>query len=163
MRLNIGCGKALMKGFVNLDKIKLSGVDVVHDLNSFPYPFKSSMFSEIVCNHVLEHLDDAVSVMEELHRIGKKGALIRVKVPYFNHHSSFTDPTHKHFFTLDSFNYFTSSGKFNFYSKARFQIIKKRLKGTYIGRFIPSFMRNFVGLFLGNIGEEIYFELKVIK
>ena len=42
---------------------------------------------------------------------------------------AFRDPTHKHFFTIDSFDYFdpeTEPGKrFHFYTRANFEIIKK--------------------------------------
>ena len=39
-RLNIGCGKKNKNGYINLDLLKLPNVDVVHDLNQFPWPFK---------------------------------------------------------------------------------------------------------------------------
>ena len=41
-KLNFGCGPEIMKGYVNMDILKLSGVDVVHNFNKFPYPFKDN-------------------------------------------------------------------------------------------------------------------------
>lgn len=65
--------------------------------------------------------------MEELHRISKPGGLVKVIVPYFRANWAFIDPTHRHFFTVDSFTYFdpehVHSRLFN-YSKARFRLEK---------------------------------------
>ena len=47
MKLNLGCGRDIREGYVNLDKAGLDGVDVVHDLNVFPYPFEDNEFDEI--------------------------------------------------------------------------------------------------------------------
>ncbi len=57
-KLNLGCGLNHREGYVNLDAVKLPGVDVVHDLNKMPYPFKTNQFDEIICQHLLEHLDN---------------------------------------------------------------------------------------------------------
>ena len=37
--LDLGCGLRKTPGSVGCDMISLPSVDVVHDLNSFPYPF----------------------------------------------------------------------------------------------------------------------------
>ncbi len=164
-KLNMGCGSAPKKGYINLDKIRLKGVDVVHDLNKFPYPFRDNEFDEVFADNVLEHLDNIIKVMEEIHRISKQGAIIKVIVPYFHYHGAFQDPTHKHFFTLDSFDYFTEEGGYNFYSKARFKIIKKVIIPTWLGRFVPfkKLFLNMLAMIFGELAKAIYFELKVVK
>ncbi len=58
MKLNLGCGKQIKEDYTNLDKVALEGVDVVHDLDVFPYPFRDNTFDEILCSHVLEHVDE---------------------------------------------------------------------------------------------------------
>jgi len=121
IKINLGCGKKIKEGWINVDRIKLHGVDVVHDLNDIPYPFDDSSVD-----------DDIIVVMEELHRILKPNGILEIYVPYYKSKNAFTDPTHKHFFTEHSMDYFvndtekTVSGanKFNFYTKARFKIIK---------------------------------------
>lgn len=107
-KLNIGSGTKPLKGFVNLDMVRYGGVDVVHNLNKFPYPFKDNTFDFIYAEDVLEHLDDIPRVMKELHRIGKPGSLLEIKVPYFRSESAFDDPTHKTFFTHKTFDHFTN-------------------------------------------------------
>ena len=165
MKLNIGCGKKPLKGYINLDFVKLPGVDVVHNLNKFPYPFKNNQFDEIFADNVLEHLDDLIRVMEEIHRISKKNAKIKIIVPYYNHHFAYQDPTHKHFFTLDSFDYFTGQGSLSFYSKARFEIVKRKPIPSWLGRLVPfkRVLLNMLGMVFGEFVKFIYFELRVIK
>jgi ubiquinone/menaquinone biosynthesis C-methylase UbiE len=110
-KLNIGCGKKIMTGFVNLDVCKIQGVDVVHNLDKFPYPFKDNNFEYIHAEQVLEHLNDLPRSMKELHRISKPGAIIDIGVPYFRSESAFVDPTHKIFFTYHTMDHFTNKLK----------------------------------------------------
>ena len=107
MKLNIGCGEKILQEYVNLDKFPLHGVDVVHDLEKFPYPFQDNIFERVECFMILEHIDDLAGVMKELHRICKNNALLRIKVPYFSCASNFIDPTHKRLFSYYSFDFFT--------------------------------------------------------
>jgi predicted SAM-dependent methyltransferase len=125
-RLNLGCGKTPIEGWINVDKIKLDGIDVIHDLDKFPYPFDNGSADYVLLNHVLEHLDDVVKVMEEVHRILKLCGKVEIAVPYYKHENAFTDPTHKHFFTEHSMDYFLD-GNNNFadwYSEKKFKLVK---------------------------------------
>jgi SAM-dependent methyltransferase len=99
--------------------------DVIHDLGEFPYPFDDNRFEEIYVDNVIEHLDDVVRTMEEIHRILQNGGLVKIIVPYFRSRWAFIDPTHRHFFTSDSFAYFDSSSHISQmypYSTARFTV-----------------------------------------
>jgi len=126
-KLNLGCGRDIKDGYVNVDCADLPGVDVIMDLEKFPYPFKDNTFDEIICNHVLEHLSDLCKTMEESHRICKNGALIKIRVPYFSNPEHHNDPTHKRKFTYNTFEYFTEKSSHPYYSKARFDILKRRI------------------------------------
>ncbi len=166
--LDIGCGSNKAKGAVGLDVVELPGVDVVHDLNKFPYPFNDSTFDEIICNDVLEHVDDLLKVMAELHRLGKKGCMLRIKVPYALSTHAMSDPTHKHFFTANSFDYFTTGREFshfNFYSKARFKVvsIEKIYASKGLARFLPASIRNKLSNAIFNICWSIKAVLEVEK
>lgn len=66
--------------------------------------------------------------MKELWRISKNGAKIKIIVPYFSHPISFQDPTHKRFFTLKTFDYFSENNNYNYYTDIRFEIAYKKLK-----------------------------------
>jgi SAM-dependent methyltransferase len=125
--LDIGCGNRKRTGALGIDINPDTDADVVHDLNSFPYPFADSAFDDIYADNVLEHLDNIVKVMEEIHRISRPGGLVKVIVPYFRARWAFIDPTHKHFFTTESFSYFDPDhihNKLFNYSKATFFVEK---------------------------------------
>jgi predicted SAM-dependent methyltransferase len=104
--LDLGCGTRKHEGAIGVDINPGAAVDIVHDLDCFPYPFEDSSFDEIHIDNVLEHLADVVGTLEELHRISKTGGLVVVHVPYFRAKWAFIDPTHRHFFTTESFTYF---------------------------------------------------------
>ena len=126
-KLNFGCGDDIKEGYVNADVVRMKGVDIVHDFNKFPYPFKNNEFDEIYTSHVLEHLDDLGNVMKELKRISKTGARIIIRVPHFSCGVSYRDPTHKRLFSYFTFDYFTDEC---FYDLPKFKIIKRKLNFT---------------------------------
>jgi ubiquinone/menaquinone biosynthesis C-methylase UbiE len=162
LKLNLGCGPDKKEGYIGVDKVKLPTVDVVHDLNNFPYPFEDNSVDEIYCSHILEHLDDFNRVMEELWRICKPNALIVIKVPYYKSYLAFSDATHKVWFTEHSFDHFNDSHPLsNFYSKARFKILSKKLIAKRFTKYLP--FKSFLNFFLWNIFEEIEFKLLVDK
>lgn len=104
--LDLGCGNKKRTGAIGLDINPRSMADVVHDLNKLPYPFADSEFDEIYLDNVLEHLQDVVRTVEELCRLARPGGLVKIVVPYFRARWAFIDPTHRHYFTADSFSYF---------------------------------------------------------
>ena len=104
--LDLGCGNNKRPGSVGVDFNDRMAADIVHDLNVFPYPFEDSSFDEIYLDNTLEHLDDVMRVMEEVYRICIPGGSVKVIVPYFRSKWAFIDPTHKHYFTVESFAYF---------------------------------------------------------
>ena len=103
-KLDLGCGISKQKGFIGVDRMKLEGVDVIHDLNEFPYPFKDDEITEVWMDQVLEHLENPVRAMEEVYRICRAGARITVGVPYFRSLYSVIDPTHKNFMNIHYFS-----------------------------------------------------------
>ena len=97
-KLNLGCGKSIKKGWVNLDINEEEGIDVVHDLNILPLPFDIETFECILCENVLEHIN-YLPLMNDLHRILKKGGVLIIRVPHFTSKSNYADPSHIHFFS----------------------------------------------------------------
>jgi len=129
--LNLGCGKRPLVGCINVDIVKLPGVDIQWDLNKTPWLFEDESFDGVIAEDVLEHLDDIVKAMEEIYRILKKGGNLFIRGPYAKYPlNAWRDPTHKRVFTLESFDYFdpeTEHGrKYSFYTKARFKVLMRR-------------------------------------
>ena len=51
MKLNLGCGKDYIDGWVNVDFYDDSKCDVTHDLEEFPWPWEDDSVSEIRIIH----------------------------------------------------------------------------------------------------------------
>jgi hypothetical protein len=57
--LSVGCGERPSENnVVRLDLSSKVNPDIVWNLNTTPYPFEESSFSEIECFDVIEHLDN---------------------------------------------------------------------------------------------------------
>jgi len=175
VKLNLGGGKQRINGFLNVDLIKTSQTDVVHDLNVFPWPFKDNSVDAIIMDNVLEHLKDITLVMKELWRICKNKARIKIFVPHFASLGAYVDPTHYHFFTYYSFEVYSresckkSFDIFDYYTgKEKFKILKRKItypKGLFFFEWFankfPKFHETFLRKFLPV--RNLEFELEVEK
>jgi len=170
MRLNLGCGRKPLAEAVNLDISPVVGADVVHDLNTTPWPFASDTFDEVHAYDVLEHVQDVVKALEEIHRICRPGAVLHATVPHFSSANAFTDVTHRHWFGWRSFEPFDSRNDLAHYSRARFKRRHTRI----------SFDRSIVNLAVFRLANRwpneyerrwawifpawfLYFQLEVLK
>lgn len=124
-KLNLGSGKDYKdskKGWVNLDYNSNYKVDIVHNLNKFPYPFKEQEFDYIYCSHILEHVEDFFKTLRELSRILKKRGKLHIRVPHFSNGNGYNDLTHKRFFGWFTFDQIVEgyyNEDFGFYLKKR--------------------------------------------
>ena len=179
-KLNIGAGSDIRADFINHDIAQLEGIDVVHDLNIFPWPWQNESVEEIVMNDVVEHLIEFTKTMEELHRILTPGGVARIRVPHMGSWSFYADPTHKRAFVEATFLFFDPRSEFCkerfYYSDARFHVENVSF---VCAPFIPFFtipgigafrvkaklLRNIIGLidhyFFRNLIQDI--ELDLIK
>lgn len=57
IKIDLGCGAQKQPGFVGIDNRPLPGVDIVHDLELFPWPLPDECASVVMSSHLLEHLD----------------------------------------------------------------------------------------------------------
>jgi SAM-dependent methyltransferase len=140
-KLNLGAGTNILPGFVNLDYSAIPGIDLVHDLNIYPWPFEDNSFEFIIAEDLIEHLDSPIRAMEEIHRITSENGIVEVQVPYWNSWSANTDLTHKHRFTEHSFDYFDPSRKLGklryYYSASKFKIIHEEIAITPLLPWLP--------------------------
>ena len=89
--------------------------------------FNSDTFEEVYCSHVLEHVDDLPKTMQEIQRICKPGARIKIMAPHFSSGVSWRDPTHKRLFSYFTFDYFTDDCP---YAPVKYKIISRKLNFT---------------------------------
>lgn len=167
IKLNLGCGKKYIDGYINCDFVSSVKAEKHFNLNNIPYPFPDNFADEILLDNVLEHLIDVTTVMEEMYRLLKKNGVLKIFVPYFKSDGAFNDPTHLHYFSERSMDYYSTDFEYNYYSKARYKIVQanlfcanKSLKSK-IRTFIP--FKNILKFFFFNMYDGLYFELKAIK
>jgi SAM-dependent methyltransferase len=126
--LDVGCGRSKFPGSTGIDFAQNSFADVMHDLNVFPYPLADGDFDVILCRNVIEHVQNVVGLMEEIHRVGRNGADVIITTPHFSSLYSYQDPTHLRHLAFDSMDYFTdNTSHSNFYSNKRFTMVKKEI------------------------------------
>ena len=94
--LDIGAGESRRKGFVTMDKRPLDGIDIVHDLEVFPYPLDDDVCLTIVGSHIVEHIKPwlMIDFMNELWRILKVDGSLALSLPYGASRGFQQDPTH---------------------------------------------------------------------
>lgn len=176
MKLNLGAGNDIRDGFVDHDIADLPGINVVHDLNIYPWPWEDSTFDEILANDLIEHLDDYMKAMEELYRIMRPGAKARIKVPYWNSVSCHADPTHKRGFHEMRFQFFDPNSPLcqerGYYTHARFFIDEEifiiapfypylPIPGLRNIRIKGKIAKRIIG-FIGNTFSNIILDLEVL-
>jgi len=181
MRLVLGCGNKRYSNSVNLDSEKVVHPNIVANINE-KFPFKDNTFSEIICEQILEHTENIFFTMDEIHRVAKPNAVIKITVPYFSSELSYVNPQHgKHFFGWNTFDFWTPNYPQNYITKSRFLIVKKRF--IWISMFEESkifrVLNNFVNFILTLTSlspyiyqkffcwilpvDNIYFEMVVLK
>lgn len=110
LKLNVGCGRNIVAGWLNVDSMPLPGVDIIFDLEScatqrIPLPDDSA--DEILLSHVIEHIHNILPMMQELHRVARPDAKMTIRVPYGSSDDSYEDPTHIRHCFIGSFGYFS--------------------------------------------------------
>lgn len=55
--IDIGCGQDKQKGFFGIDRFPFDGVDLVWDLEHFPYPLPDECASVVMASHIVEHIN----------------------------------------------------------------------------------------------------------
>ena len=108
-KLDIACGKNKQPGFTGIDKYEFPGVDIIQDLEKYPYPFKDDSVDEVFCSHYIEHVSDMVQFINEVHRILKPGAPATIVAPYYASMRAWQDPTHRRAISEATFLYFNKA------------------------------------------------------
>ena len=109
--VDIGCGGNKQgKDWFGIDYRKMPGVDLVQDLESFPWAVPSESFNTAIANHVIEHIQPAhgifISFMNEAWRILKEDGEFIIGAPYATSVGMFRDPTHCNFINEETWSYF---------------------------------------------------------
>lgn len=92
--LDVGCGEMPFRSLINLGA-RYTGLDVPQarefgmrgdgDIFSFDgrtIPFPDASFDNVLCTEVLEHAEDPVMLVSEMHRVLKPGGILLATVPF---------------------------------------------------------------------------------
>lgn len=121
MKLELGCGNHPTPGFVHHDRWKHSPhVDLAFELAELPWPLEDDSVDVLLALDVFEHLAEKLIFpngrelfvplqveqwLDECWRVLKPGGLLEMRLPAWNHHYSWRDPTHQRVFHQESFLY----------------------------------------------------------
>lgn len=135
-RINLACGQNKTKEFFGVDIAKAPGVDLVYDLERFPWPFPDNSVDEAFCNHYIEHTKDIIKFMDEVYRILRPGASITIRAPYYNSMRAWQDPTHTRVISEATFLYYNK--EWRVINKMDHYPIKSDFDYTFSYNFMPD-------------------------
>ena len=178
--LDVGCGQNKYPGAIGIDSNPRAHADVIHDLGVLPYPFPDDEFDQVICRHVIEHVPDVMSFVTELHRITKRGGIIKIVTPHYSNPDWATDPTHRNHFNSYTFNCFVPERTpFPFYTTVELRPVQTYVSLANLWRVLgvewftnldqrwPAFRftRKFWEFYLSGImrGKELHFTFEVVK
>ncbi len=124
--LDVGCGTKKHDGAVGIDRLELPHIDIVWNLDDLPWPIEDSTFDRVILSHVLEHLENPVATLDEVHRVARSGAEVEIVTPHFSSISSWKDPTHRHHFALETFDFFVEP-EYGTDRPPKFELIERKL------------------------------------
>ncbi len=178
LKLNLGSGTCRLPGYLSVDNNPNAGsVDVVHDLDRLPWPFEDNSVGEIVMDHVLEHLEDTLGVIQEIHRISADGAKAHIRTPHFS--CNWTHPGHKRAIGVGLFDHFNPELE-EHYGDCRFEVervvlhwMRPRYQTTWLRRMVSGLIDTLANLhpricqriwcyWVGGF-DEIEFHVRVVK
>lgn len=115
MQIELGCGAKPTPGYIHCDKWKHSDhVDIAFPLEKIPWPFTENSVEKILAIDVFEHLPPwVVSIqdwLDECHRILCKNGTLEMRLPAWDYHYSYRDPTHYKVFHPETFDYWCPPG-----------------------------------------------------
>jgi SAM-dependent methyltransferase len=155
MRLNLGCGRDIRPGWVNIDCVPLPGVDHVVDFDGKPeLPFDDDAVAYSEGSHVIEHLRDPLPFMAELWRVTRPGGLAVFRCPYGSTDDADEDPTHMRRMFAGSWGYFGQPHywRASYGYRGDWQPVKVRL----------TVFPEFAGCTDGELGSMVRFQRNVV-
>lgn len=170
--LNLGCGNHRVSDAIGCDiNSHAEAADLICDLDHLPYPFRPNLFARVICQDVIEHLENIPAVMAEIHRICRPGARVSIRTPHFTSFDGFTDPTHKHHLAARSLNFCLEGHETRgFNTPHRFRLINRYLSfyrayrwlglAWLANRYTDRYEAHWAFLCPA---ENLHFELEVLK
>lgn len=110
VKIDLGCGDHKMPGYLGVDMRDLPGVDVVQDLEEFPWVLPDGCAMHVMASHLVEHINPAkggfIKFMDEVWRVLIPNGTFIISAPYAGSPGYWQDPTHINGVTERTFAYF---------------------------------------------------------
>jgi SAM-dependent methyltransferase len=108
IKLDIACGGNKQEGFTGIDIRALPEVDIVHDLEIFPWPIEDESVNIAIASHFLEHVKPwlSIDILDEVWRVLCFGGTFAASVPYPGSRGFWQDPTHCNGWSEVTWQYF---------------------------------------------------------
>ena len=151
IKLDLGCGENKQPGFIGMDLRKLKNVDIVHNVEKFPFPFPDESCSIVLASHLIEHIKPwlMLKLMDEVWRIMKTGGQFWLALPYALSFGFCQDPTHCNPCNEATWTYFDPEYPLYevyrprpwrierniFQFNGNMEVILEKRPGNYVGRF----------------------------
>lgn len=96
IRLDVGCGVIGQKGFVGMDQFAHENVDIVHNVQDFPWPIPDNVCNMILMSHIWEHIEPKYrfQIMDECWRICRHDGQLFISCPYAGSWLEAAHPAH---------------------------------------------------------------------
>lgn len=124
LKLNLGCGYRKVEGFVNIDNRAECAPDLLHDLTD-GLPYDDNSVEYVLATDVLEHLPFpfSIEIVEEVWRVLQPGGTFEFVVPSTDGRGAYQDPTHRSFWNINTWLYFTDDNYRNLHGfDAKFEV-----------------------------------------
>jgi len=134
VRLYLGAGRKRLAGYVHADVEPADGIEVVHDLNSLPWPWGDDSVELTVAEDLVEHLAiNLIQFCDEAWRILMPDGELFIRTPHHRGDSSWIDPTHRWHLNEQAFEYLdpeTNWGRlYPQYTKRKWRILSLGVRG----------------------------------
>jgi SAM-dependent methyltransferase len=82
LKIDLGCGLRKKEGTLGIDFQAYPGVDYVLNIQTDPLPFPNKSVKYVHSSHFLEHIENPISIFQEISRVCADGAQLEFWTPY---------------------------------------------------------------------------------
>lgn len=127
LKLNLGCGFRHFGDYINIDNRPECKPDVLLDVTD-GLPFESDSVDEVKAVDFLEHIptEYVLFVISEIWRVLKRDGKFESFTPSTDGRGAFQDPTHRSYWNINSWLYYTDDDHRNLYGT------KTKFRGTCV-------------------------------
>ncbi len=167
IKLDLGAGPIPREGFYAVDRHVGPTTDIEADLSRPFSALPDSSVSHVYSRHTLEHVENILLLMAEIHRVCTSDARVEIIVPHFSNVFGYSDPTHVRLFGIYSMFYFSPAEHQprrkvpDYYCPAKFRVTRIQLDFYRIGRIDTFFVPFFARWVNGSFARQEFYERRL--